>query len=93
MAQKKVLTETGLSRLVTLINEKYAPSVSPTLTGTPTAPTPATNDESTKIATTEFVKNKLATDFTAFTKAEIYMMFDMQAPVENEEDEPVTPDN
>lgn len=30
---------------------------SPTFTGTPTAPTPANGDNSTKIATTEFVKN------------------------------------
>lgn len=34
---------------------------SPGLTGTPTAPTPATADNSTKIATTAFVKSGLAT--------------------------------
>ncbi len=33
-----------------------APIASPTFTGVPSAPTPATNDNSTKIATTEFVK-------------------------------------
>jgi hypothetical protein len=33
-----------------------APLASPTFTGTPTAPTPATSDISTKIATTEYVK-------------------------------------
>ena len=33
-----------------------APLASPALTGTPTAPTPATSDISTKIATTEYVK-------------------------------------
>ena len=33
-----------------------APLASPTFTGAPSAPTPATNDNSTKIATTEFVK-------------------------------------
>lgn len=100
MATKKVLTETGLSRLVELINSKFAEktevpkktsditndsgfitAASPELTGTPTAPTPASNDNSTKIATTEFVKNKLAADFTAFTKAEIYTIFDVPMPV------------
>ncbi len=35
-----------------------APLASPALTGTPTAPTPATADNSTKIATTAFVKNQ-----------------------------------
>jgi hypothetical protein len=35
----------------------YAPLASPALTGTPTAPTPATSDDSTKIATTEYVQN------------------------------------
>jgi hypothetical protein len=33
-----------------------APLVSPAFTGTPTAPTPATSDNSTKVATTEYVK-------------------------------------
>jgi hypothetical protein len=33
-----------------------APINSPTFTGTPTAPTPATSDNSTKVATTEYVK-------------------------------------
>ena len=37
-----------------------APLASPELTGTPTAPTPAAADDSTKIATTAFVKNALA---------------------------------
>src|SRR5215472_12935439 len=34
----------------------FAPINSPAFTGTPTAPTPATNDNSQKIATTGFVK-------------------------------------
>ena len=38
-----------------------APIDSPTFTGTPTAPTPATSDNSTKIATTEYVNNKIKT--------------------------------
>ena len=40
-----------------------APIASPTFTGTPTAPTPASGDDSTKVATTEFVQNLLA-DFS-----------------------------
>lgn len=35
-----------------------APIASPTFTGSPAAPTPATSDNSTKIATTEFVKDQ-----------------------------------
>jgi hypothetical protein len=38
----------------------FAPLSSPALTGTPTAPTPATADNSTKIATTAMVKSALA---------------------------------
>lgn len=34
---------------------QYAPKASPTFSGTPTAPTPANNDNSNKVATTEFV--------------------------------------
>lgn len=37
----------------------FAPINSANLTGTPTAPTPATNDNSTKIATTELVNNRV----------------------------------
>lgn len=37
-----------------------APIASPALTGTPTAPTPATADNSTKIATTAFVQAVVA---------------------------------
>ena len=36
----------------------YAPLASPALTGTPTAPTPATETNNTQIATTAFVKNQ-----------------------------------
>jgi len=38
----------------------YAPLNSPAFTGTPTAPTPAINDNSTEIATTAYVQNNLA---------------------------------
>ena len=37
-----------------------APLASPTFTGTPRAPTPAPEDDSTKIATTEFVTAAVA---------------------------------
>lgn len=37
----------------------YAPINSPNFTGTPTAPTPASTDNSTKIATTAFIKSLL----------------------------------
>lgn len=43
--------------------EKLAPKDSPAFSGTPTAPTPSTSDNSTKIATTAFVKSL----FTAST--------------------------
>jgi hypothetical protein len=38
-----------------------APLASPTLTGNPTAPTPATSDNDTSIATTAFVRNAITT--------------------------------
>jgi len=38
----------------------YAPKASPAFTGTPTAPTPSTSDNSTKIATTAYVQNAIA---------------------------------
>ena len=41
--------------------ELRAPLDSPALTGSPTAPTPATSENSTKLATTEFVKNLFPT--------------------------------
>ncbi|MGG8053210.1 phage tail protein [Klebsiella aerogenes] len=39
---------------------RYAPKASPTFTGTPTAPTPASGDNSKKLATTEFVVKSVA---------------------------------
>lgn len=48
--------------IVTLNNELtlLAPIASPVLTGAPTAPTPAANDNSTNIATTAFVQSTVA---------------------------------
>ncbi|WP_412506675.1 head decoration protein [Roseovarius sp. SYSU LYC5161] len=45
--------------LQTALNGK-APLASPSFSGAPTAPTPAGNDNSTKLATTEFVQNEIA---------------------------------
>ena len=55
----KVLDYDGLDYYNGLIDAKYAPLASPALTGTPTAPTPTANDNSTKIATTAYVNNYL----------------------------------
>ena len=44
--------------VTTALGEK-APLASPALTGTPTAPTPAAGDSTTKIATTEYVQGSL----------------------------------
>ena len=44
------------------LNQVYpipAPAFNSELTGTPTAPTPSTSDDSNKIATTEYVKDNL----------------------------------
>lgn len=47
----------------------YAPLASPTLTGTPLAPTPATADNTTKIATTAYVQSNLASYATLASPA------------------------
>jgi hypothetical protein len=55
---------TANSTAIATINTNLAlkaPLASPTFTGTPTAPTPATNDNSTKVATTEYVQANLGT--------------------------------
>ena len=44
----------------TLDTTTYAPLASPTFTGTPAAPTPSANDNSTKLATTAYVDTALA---------------------------------
>lgn len=47
-----------------ILNSK-APLASPSLTGTPTAPTPTEGTNSTQIATTEFVTNAISKSFSA----------------------------
>lgn len=50
-------TVSALNAQVTNAAATYAPLKSPAFTGTPTAPTPATTDDSTNVATTAFVNN------------------------------------
>ena len=59
---------TGSAKTWTLPNAtgNIALLESPALTGTPTAPTPTTGDNSTKIATTEFVQNTITTNSTPY---------------------------
>lgn len=54
-----VLDYTGLSKLVTLIKQKFAPLASPVFTGTPEAPTATLGTNTNQIATTAFVNNEL----------------------------------
>lgn len=54
----KILGNIGITKLIDLIASKFAPKDSPELTGTPTAPTPESGDNSTQVATTEFVNSK-----------------------------------
>lgn len=55
----KILDTIGLTELINIIKNNFAKLNSPALTGTPTAPTPAANDDSTKIATTAFVQDAI----------------------------------
>ena len=70
VAQAKVLLELEnvtntadadkpISTLTQAALDLKAPLASPALTGTPTAPTPATTDISTRLATTAYVRNNL----------------------------------
>lgn len=64
-AQGEVTVDTTRSLLVvhdgtTVGGKALAPLASPTFTGTPTAPTPSTADNTTKIATTAFVQANIA---------------------------------
>lgn len=54
-----VAGKTGEVELVVEDVDGAAPLVSPAFTGGPTAPTPATSDNDTSIATTAYVKNQL----------------------------------
>jgi hypothetical protein len=50
---------------ITVVDNTKAPISSPALIGTPTAPTPAAGDNSTKIATTAFVQANAGTTWVA----------------------------
>lgn len=64
-ATKPVYINNGVASAVSVDLSTLAPKASPGLTGTPTAPTPDTDDDSTKIATTAFIQNLLASKFTS----------------------------
>lgn len=49
----------AVSLILALIEDVYATLESPAFTGSPTAPTPADTDDSTRIATTAFIKSLL----------------------------------
>lgn len=57
-----------------------APLASPAFTGTPTAPTPASTDDSTKVATTAYVKAQGYADASdVYTKTEVDNLLDDKA--------------
>lgn len=58
--------ESGVTNLTTDLAAK-APLASPTLTGTPAAPTPSINDNSTKIATTAYADRQAASGTKTLT--------------------------
>lgn len=60
----KYLDSVGLAEYTGLIKRDLAPKASPAFTGTPTAPTPTAGDDSTKIATTEFVQDAIDSEET-----------------------------
>ena len=57
-AATKTYVDTAISAIPSTNLTSYAPISSPVFTGTPTAPTPLTSDNSTKIATTAWVKSQ-----------------------------------
>lgn len=56
----KYLDSDGVAYLWSKIKAKFAPIISPDLTGTPTAPTAATGTNTQQIATTAFVQNTVS---------------------------------
>jgi hypothetical protein len=66
-----VIAEADVTGLVSDLGLK-APLASPALTGTPTAPTPSTADNSTKIATTAYVKAQTGFSSPLTTKGDIH---------------------
>lgn len=60
-----IATKQYVDNNVSIAVNPLAPLLSPSLTGVPTAPTPAQGTTGTQIATTEFVQTAIATDTTA----------------------------
>jgi len=56
----KILDTIGVTTLINIIKNNFAKSNSPTLTGTPTAPTATAGTNNTQIATTAFVQNAVS---------------------------------
>lgn len=56
--------DTDFAGTMTAALAAKAPLASPALTGNPTAPTQSTGDDSTKIATTEYVNDEIAAQFS-----------------------------
>ena len=61
------LFDTEFDAIATAVNSK-ANTASPSFTGTPTAPTPATNTNTTQLATTAFVQQEINSTLTAGTE-------------------------
>lgn len=70
-----------LAEIATALNA-LAPLASPALTGNPTAPTPATNDNDTSIATTAYVRARIASE--AVTKGLVDAKGDLLAGTAND---------
>jgi hypothetical protein len=56
------IVATDVQGAISALDTEKAPLESPALTGTPTAPTQLIGENSTKLATTAFVKNEIADD-------------------------------
>lgn len=54
------VSATTVQAAINELDTEKAPIASPTLTGTPAAPTPSSGDSTTKIATTAFVQNEIS---------------------------------
>lgn len=65
-------TSSGDTKRIAFSTIKSAILTSPVLSGTPTATTPASSDNSTKLATTEFVNEKVANALSVVTSSATY---------------------
>jgi len=69
--QDIAISESQVTNLTSDLSLK-APLASPALTGTPTAPTASTGDDSTQIATTAFVQTAVSEGISSFAGALVY---------------------